>query len=143
MTITAALIHIADEQALIAWLAQNLPGVIAEGGAHVAGGIARTASYPNPGQANDGPAGLYANLTPAQVAQWTALAAVPALGITILGQIPYQGLGTGAALYAAVEADPVAWPLWESVATIPAQQIEGVGGAPIDMPPRVARPCVQ
>ena len=143
MTITAALIHIANEQALIAWLAENVPGVIAEDGARVAGGMARTASYPNPGRANDGPAGLYANLTPAQVAQWTALADDPALGITILGQRPYQGLGSGAALYAAVEADGAAWLLWESVATIPARQVTGEAGEVIHIPARVARPSVQ
>ena len=143
MTITAVLIHIANEQALIAWLAANVPGVIAEDGARVAGGMARTASYPNPGQANDGPAGLYADLTPVQVAQWTALAADPALGITILGQRPYQGLGTGAALYAAVEADAEAWPLWESVATIPARRVTGEAGEEIEIPARVARPSVQ
>ncbi|PJE27129.1 hypothetical protein PSM7751_03695 [Pseudooceanicola marinus] len=142
MSITATLIHIANEQALIAWLAENVPGVIAEDGARVAGGMARTASYPNPGQANDGPAGLYANLTSAQVAQWTALAADPALGITILGQMPYQGLGTGAALYATVEADGATWPLWESVATIPARRVTGEAEEVIELPARVARPSV-
>ncbi|MCA1337349.1 hypothetical protein [Pseudooceanicola marinus] len=143
MTVTAALIHIANEQALIDWLAEKRPDVIAEDGTRVAGGMARTASYPNPGQANDGPAGLYANLTPAQVAQWTALAADPALGITILGQMPYQGLGTGAVLYAAVEADAEAWALWESVATIPARQVTGEAEEVIERPARVARPSVQ
>ncbi|MBR9766625.1 MAG: hypothetical protein GYB53_24700, partial [Rhodobacteraceae bacterium] len=156
---TAALIYIANEQALIAWLAAHVPGVIAEDGSRVEGGIARTASYPNPGQANDGPAGLYANLTPAQVAQWTALAEVPELGITILGRTPYEMPGqrsdsyatTGAALYAQVRQDAGAWALWSSVASIPARPlVDEAGapvldaqGAPVMAPASIAMPSVQ
>ena len=143
MTVTSALIHIANEQALIDWLSENEPGVIAEDGSRVEGGIARTASYPNPGQANNGPAGLYANLTPEQVTQWTALSQIPELGITILGQTPYVGLGTGDALYAMVEADPEAWALWEAVATVPEAEVEGEGGETVTIPSYVARPKVQ
>ncbi|MBR9765714.1 MAG: hypothetical protein GYB53_19875, partial [Rhodobacteraceae bacterium] len=115
--------------------------------------------YPNPGEANAGPAGLYANLTPAQVAQWTALAEVPELGITILGRMPYEMPGqrsdshatTGAALYVQVRLDPEAWALWSSVATIPARPVLDEAGAPIldaqgapvMAPASIAMPSVQ
>ncbi|MBR9820180.1 MAG: hypothetical protein GYB51_04170, partial [Rhodobacteraceae bacterium] len=99
--------------------------------------------YPNPGEANAGPAGLYANLTPEQVTQWTALSKIPELGITILGQTPYVGLGTGDALYAMVEADADAWALWLAVAEVPEAETEDEEGNPVTIPSYVARPKVQ
>lgn len=140
MTITSALIHIANEKTLMTWLGAHQPDMLVEGAMRVAGGLARTATVPVGDDPRDGPVGLYANLTAAQLAEWQAMGD---LGITILGQRPYDGMGTGPALYAQVKADPAAWTKWEDVATIPEHDVLGEEGETVSIPARVARPYVQ